>query len=281
MPRVLVLGPGFLGNRFAQGIPDAVLYAGRLETREQIRKVLQDYRPRSVVNCIGRTGRPNVDWCETHQSVTFRDNVTLPLLLAEECERLSLHLLHMGSGCIFYGGAPSPLGWLESDFANPVSVYSRSKYAADLALSMYPNVGIVRIRMPIDRIPSPRNLVTKLVGYRRIIDVENSVTVVEDLIHVVDRLAAHRATGIFHAVNPGVLRHRDLLTSYRDLVRPAHEFELIAEHELLGLGLVQAPRSNCRLQNTRLGALGIELRPIDEALQDTLRSYRLLDRAAS
>ena len=61
-----------------------------------------------------------------------------------------VYFLHIGSGCIYYGDSPDPAGWKEDDFENPIPVYSRAKYAADLVLSTLPNVGIARIRLPID-----------------------------------------------------------------------------------------------------------------------------------
>ena len=107
----------------------------------------------AVINCAGKTGRPNVDWCETHQPETYRANVVGALTLADACAAEGAYLLHLGSGCIFYGPSPHPGGWREDDFANPTAFYSRTKYAADLVLSRLPNVGIARLRMPIDGVP--------------------------------------------------------------------------------------------------------------------------------
>jgi dTDP-4-dehydrorhamnose reductase len=181
--------------------------------------------------------------------------------------------LHLGSGCIFYGPSPTPGGWLEDDHANPSAFYSRTKYAADLVLSRLPHVGVARLRMPIDEAPGVRNLITKLSRYPEVIDVENSVTVVADLMHAVARLVELRATGVFHVVNPGVMRHRDLLALYREIVDPSHRYTLIGEAELVSRGLAVKARSNCVLQSPRLAALGISLRPIDEALRDTVERY--------
>ena len=128
-----------------------------------------------MINAAGKTGRPNVDWCESHQEETYRANVVGALTLAEACSEASVYLLHLGSGCIFYGPSPSPGGWLEDDHANPSAFYSRTKYAADLVLSRLPGVGIARLRMPIDEVPGQRNLITKLARYSEVIDVDSSL----------------------------------------------------------------------------------------------------------
>lgn len=273
MSHILVFGHGFLGQRIARDVAGAVLSDARIDDAAQVRAAIAEHKPDVVVNAAGKTGLPNVDWCETHQAETFRANTIGPLILAEVCQELNTHLIHLASGCIFYGQSPDKAGWKEDDFANPSATYSRSKYAADLGLSTYPNVAILRLRMPIDTEPGPRNLITKLANYPKIIDVENSVTVVDDLVEVVRQVAEKRGTGIFHAVNPGVMRHRDLIALYNELVDPSHTNEWITNTDSISQGLVVKGRSNVILQNTRLGELGINLRPIDVALRDAMEKY--------
>lgn len=271
--RTLILGRGFLGHRLARELTDATLHAADIADEAAVRAALAEAKPEVVINAAGKTGRPNVDWCETHQLETARANVEGPLTLARMCAEVGAHLVHLGSGCIFYGDSPTPGGWREEDFANPTSFYSRTKYAADLVLSRLPNVAIARLRMPIDSAPDARNLITKLAKYTQVIDVENSVTFVSDLVHVVRELAARRATGVFHVTNPGALRHRDLLARYRELVDPSHRVELIEEAELVRRGLATKARSNCILASPRLKELGITMTPVDEALERTMREY--------
>jgi dTDP-4-dehydrorhamnose reductase len=270
---IVVFGAGFLGKRFSEAIPGAVLSTVDIADRTAVARELQALDARTVINCAGKTGRPNVDWCDTHPLETQRSNVVGPIILAEACSERGAYLLHVGSGCIFYGPSPSSGGWREDDFANPSSFYSRSKYAADLVLSKLPNVAVARLRMPIDGTPGPRNLVTKLAGYREVIDVENSVTIVDDLVRVVQALVEQRASGIFHATNPGTMRHRDLLQMYREIVDPSCQYTLIREDELVARGLATHARSNCILASPRLAALGITMRPVDVALRDALTQY--------
>jgi len=270
---VIVFGRGFMGTRLARDLRGAELVPTDITDRDAIRALLTEKRPRAVVNAAGKTGRPNVDWCETHRAETAHSNVLGPLVLAEECERAGAYMLHLASGCIFYGPSPTAGGWRETDHANPSAFYSRCKYAADLALGSMEHVGIARLRMPIDGTPGPRNLITKLAAYPEVVDVENSVTVVEDLVRVVEQMIEVRAAGIHHATNPGLMKHRDLLRLYRELVDPAHASVLIDEAELVRRGLASKARSNCELADTRLAALGIRMRHIDEALRDAMVQY--------
>lgn len=271
--KTLIFGAGYIGHKLHDALADATLTKADITDRAAIEEALQEYRPDAVINAAGKTGRPNVDWCESHQHETHLANVVGPLQLAEACARRDVYLLHLGSGCIFYGQSPQPGGWREDDFANPTAFYSRTKYAADLVLSRLPQVAIARLRMPIDGAPGERNLITKLSRYPQVIDVENSVTVVEDLIHVVRQLTERRLSGIFHVTNPGTMRHRDLLALYRELVDPQHTCDLISEEELVRRNLAVKARSNCILSSTRLAEAGITMRPIEEALRAAMIAY--------
>lgn len=271
--KILIIGNGYIGNRCAQYWPDALILKTKVKTKSEIDSVLDHYQPDVVFNAAGVTGKPNVDWCETNQATTMMGNAVLPIMLAVACQERNIYFLHIGSGCIFYGDSPNPFGWHEDDFANPSAVYTRCKYAADLALTTLPNVGIGRIRMPIDFIPSESNLIDKLAKYPKIIDVENSVTIIEDMVKVFRGLLEKRAVGIFHVVNPGSICHRDIIAMYEEIVDSTHTNEWINEDDLVKLGLASKKRSNNIMQSNSLEAIGLSMRPIKDALRDTLIKY--------
>lgn len=276
MATILIIGNGYLGNRCKEAWGDrAVLVGARmLESKADVLRMLDEFEPQAVLNAGGRKGNPNVDWCETHQLETIVGNTKQPITIAEACQERSIYLLHVGSGCIFYGDAPhSDKAWRESDFGNPQPVYSRSKWAADLVLSTLPNVGIARIRMPIDSRPHPGNLIDKLASYKKIIDVENSVTIIDDMVDVFSQLMEKRASGIFHVTNPGSIRHTEVMSLYRELVDPKHINEWITNDELVAQGLATKGRSNNILASTNLESLGIRMRPARTALRDTMEKY--------
>ncbi len=272
--KILIIGNGYIGNRCKNAWEDAVLSDAHIHSKEDALQEIKKHQPDAVINCAGMTGRPNVDWCDTHQMETIRGNTLLPILLADACQEKGVYLLHMGSGCIFYGDSLHPdHAWREDDFGNPLPTYSRSKYAADLVLSTLPNVGIARIRMPIDHVPGERNLIDKLAKYPKVIDVENSVTVIDDMLAAFHQLLEKRAAGVFHVTNPGVMKHRELLSLYQELVDPAHTNEWISNDDLVKQWLAAKGRSNNFLNTDKLKALGIEMREVHDALRDTMEKY--------
>ncbi len=273
--KILIFGKGFIGKRCKDAWGDqAILSDARVNSKEDALAEILKHQPDAVLNCVGSTGKPNVDWCDSHQLETVHGNTLVPILLAEACAEANVYFLHMGSGCIFYGDSTHPdKAWREHDFGNPLPTYSRTKYATDLVLSTLPNVGIARIRMPIDHIPGERDLITKIAKYPKVIDVENSVTIIDDMIDAFYKLMEKKAEGIFHVTNPGTMRHRELIALYEELVDPDHTNEWITNEELLAQGLVVKGRSNNFLDSSRLLAIGIVMRPIGVALRDTMEKY--------
>lgn len=272
--KILIIGKGYVGTRcYESWKEEAVLATEKIYEVGGVIKLLEEHQPDVVLNAAGVRGKPNVDWCETHQLETIMGNTKLPIIIAEACQKKNIYLLHIGSGCIFYGESPDQKGWRETDFANPSAIYSKSKYAADLALATLPNVGIGRIRMPIDSMPFPGNLIDKLASFGKVIDVENSVTIIEDMIKVFYELLTKKASGIFHVTNPGTIRHRDILKFYEEFVDSKHKNEWIDEKELVTQGFAKKARSNNIMQSENLEKLGITMRPIEEAIIDTMKQY--------
>ncbi|MFH1286282.1 MAG: sugar nucleotide-binding protein [Candidatus Magasanikbacteria bacterium] len=272
--KILILGKGFVATRCIDAWSDAVMPGTKIHTKQDMLDLLDEHKPDVVLNAAGVTGRPNVDWCDDHQVETIEGNTVLPIVVALACQENGVYMLHVGSGCIFYGDSPhDDKRWREKDFGNPEVVYSKSKYAADLALSVFDNIGIARIRMPIDWIPSERNLIDKLANYTKIIDVGNSVTIVEDMKDVFRQLLEKKAAGIFHVTNPGTLKHREIMELYKELVDPGHTNEWIDNDELVKQGLATKGRSNNFLASENLEKIGIYMRDVHEAIRETMEKY--------
>jgi dTDP-4-dehydrorhamnose reductase len=268
MSRILLFGGrGYLGHHFHQVYPHAVVADADIADAEAISTLLDRVDSDIVINCAGRTGRPNVDWCESHRAETFRSNVQGPLVLLDECLRRDRYLVHLSSGCI-YEGDNDCSGYSEEDPPNFTgSFYSRSKTLSDQLLGDFP-VLTLRLRMPFDGTTSERNLLMKLRQYSRVLDVPNSLTALPDFLFAASRLIDRRATGIWNIVNEGAISPFEIMCRYRDLVDPAHRFERLALEDLAEV--TRAGRSNCVLSTAKLRAAGIVMPPIHEAIDKAL-----------
>jgi 3,5-epimerase/4-reductase len=268
-PRVLLLGSkGYLGQQFATLYPGALTPRIDIADAIMVRSALAELRPDVVINCAGRCGTPNVDWCEDHKLETIHSNVTGVLVLLEECTRAGAFLLHMSSGCIYTGDNGGP-GFSESDPPNfSGSFYSRTKSWADQMLREFPVLSL-RLRMPFDGSTSDRNLIMKLRRYPRVLTEPNSLTSLPDFMRAASQLIAQRVTGVFNIVNPGAISPYQVMQMYQELVDPRHTFEPLRVEQMPEV--TRAARSNCILDTTKLTQQGITLRPVRDAVMTALR----------
>jgi UDP-glucose 4,6-dehydratase len=119
-----------------QGIPFEY-GKGRLEDRSSLAADIQNIKPTHVFNAAGVTGRPNVDWCESHKAETIRANVAGTLTLADVCREHGLLMMNFATGCIFEYDAKHPegsgIGFTEEDKPNFFgSFYSKTKAMVSL-----------------------------------------------------------------------------------------------------------------------------------------------------
>ena len=82
-----------------------------------------------------------------------------------------------------------------------------------------------------------------------------------------------KAEGIFHVTNPGSIKHKEILDFYEKYVDKNHKNEWITEQELVRLGLADKKRSNNIMTSLNLPKYDIKMRPVKEAVEDTLRKY--------
>ncbi len=256
-----------------------------------VREALVDVKDSVVINATGKTGKPNVDWCEDHRLETAAVNITGAINVCQVASEQGNYVIQIGSGCIFthpsvsqQNGETSPLKrgelnpsgiyeFTEEDEPNFFgSFYSQTKAVAESAVKEIPNVCVLRIRMPLQGSESPKNLLNKLLRYDKILSVPNSVTIMEDFMPFVQRVIEKRVTGVLNAVNPGAYEHRDLLEQYREIVEPDRSFEYIGLEEFAGM--TKAERSNCVLSTKKCEELGIAMPRVGESLPKMMQAYK-------
>ena len=266
--RVLILGgQGFMGRHFRTIYPEAITPSLDIADRAAVAAALAEHRPDVVINCAGKTGRPNVDWCESHPQETLRANVTGALIVLEECQRRGAYLVHLSSGCI-YAGDKGGKGYSEDAPPNfGGSFYSRTKAWADQMMREFP-VLTLRLRMPFDGSTDERNLIMKLIRYSRVLTEANSLTCIPDFLRAAEGLIASRSTGIWNVVNEGSMSPFQIMERYRERIDPRHSFAALPASRLGEVA--RAGRSNCILDTSRLGNVGLALPRVEESVERAL-----------
>jgi 3,5-epimerase/4-reductase len=134
-------------------------------------------------------------------------------------------------------------------------------------MKYYTNCLILRLRMPVSDDLHPRNFVTKIAKYERVVDIPNSNTILHDLLPASILLAEHKETGIYNFTNPGAISHNEVLSLFKEYVRPDFTWKNFTLEEQAKV--IKAGRSNCKLDTTKLikklKEYGFEVPEIHEA----------------
>jgi dTDP-4-dehydrorhamnose reductase len=268
--KILILGKGFIGERLQKEL-DCLINGSLINCYSDAEKLIKKYHPKIIINCIGITGKRNVDDCELEKDATLLANSFVPVILAEVALRNNIKLVHISSGCIFnYDYKKDKPIKEESENYFFRLFYSRSKIYSERALEALArdyNILILRIRIPLLNTAHPKNVLDKLIKYGKIIDVANSVTYIPDFIKAVKHLIKINARGTFNMVNKGGLRYINLMRAYQKY-NPSFKFKVISLKNL------KLTRTNLLLSTTKLEKTGFKVRNINSVLDECVRSRR-------
>ncbi|MBF0489403.1 MAG: sugar nucleotide-binding protein [Candidatus Omnitrophica bacterium] len=267
--RVLILGNGYIASRLQKqwGCP---VYDKKILSYQDAVDAIKKYKPTVLVNCIGYVGERNVDDCELDVDRCLLANTMVPIWLGEVAFRKAIKLVHISSGCVYHYDYKKQKPMTEEQLPDYFKLfYSRTKIYAEGVLNTLvknSNVLIVRIRIPLDRTPHPRNLLTKLIKYKKVINIPNSITYIPDFIKALEHLLKMDARGIFNIVNKGGLKYSALMDIYKKSV-PDFKYKIISPEDL------HLDRTNLLLSVRKLEKTGFKVQKINDVLLECVEHY--------
>ena len=212
--KILIYGDGWLGNRLNDYFNEQKGSSSMIE-KTDIRAVgmspikdLTNFNECDVV--INAVAKTDIDWCEKNKNETFGINTLAAANIAGLCKDHGKLHVFISSACIFESKDKEDVKTEES-IPNPQCFYALSKVVAEhLILEANPRSIIIRPRLPISAIPHPRNTLNKLLGYEKLNDNQETVTIVEDMFPVLLKLITDGGHGVFHLVNEGTISPAEL-----------------------------------------------------------------------
>lgn len=245
MAKFLIYGSeGWIGKQFIEILESKnINYIKGKERAENSLKLEEEIRnsaPTNVISFIGRThgfidGKEytTIDYLEQDGKLkeNVRDNLYSPIVLSLLCGKYGIHFTYLGTGCIFNYDEDHPFGKeingiSEDDVPNFFdSSYSTIKGYTDRLMHLLPYTLNVRIRMPITDKLDPRNFITKIIRYKKICSIPNSMTVLTELLPVVLDMSINGIIGTINLTNPGLISHNEILEMYKEIVDPEFTWE--------------------------------------------------------
>ena len=311
---LLLGASGYIGKAFARELLSRKLPFTPLSRREvdytrfdALRNFLKTKKPEFVINAAGYTGKPNVDACENAKADTLVGNTLLPQTIAHACAVAQIPWGHVSSGCVFTGAkvtmngrtraekdlmrpdlhelveqTPSAIhGFTETDAPNftfrdpPCSFYSGTKALGEEAIAGIGQSYIWRLRIPFDEFDGARNYLSKVQRYPKVYDNVNSISHRGDFARACLDLWKRRAPfGIYNLTNPGFVTTRQVIIPIQRILKPAKRFEFWKNDEEFYRLAAKTPRSNCVLDVSKLLSADVKMRPVEEAIEDSLRNWK-------
>ena len=243
--------------------------------------LLRRERPAFLINAAGFTGKPNVDACELHKAECLFGNVVLPGFIAQVCAEAGVPWGHVSSGCIYNGARPDGSGFHEEDTpnftfrSNHCSFYSGSKALGEEVLAGAAGVYLWRLRIPFNEVDHPRNYLTKLMRYERLLDAANSISQLDEFAAATFACWEQRVPfGTYNVTNPGAITTREIVELIRRSGVCTKEFKFFASEDEFMRVAAKTPRSNCIMDSSKLAAAGIRLTEIHAAVERDLHQWR-------
>ncbi len=238
-------------------------------------------KPAFLINAAGYTGKPNVDACELQKTECLFGNAVLPGLISQACTEAGIPWGHVSSGCIYTGSRPDGTGFTETDTpnfsfrTNNCSFYSGTKALGEEVLAGTPNVYIWRLRIPFDHVDNPRNYLTKLMRYAKLLEAENSISQLHEFVAATFACWEKRVPfGTYNVTNPGHITTREVVSMIEKSGVHPKTYEFFAsEDEFMKLA-AKTPRSNCVMTSAKLASVGIQMPPVRDSVEQALRTWQ-------
>lgn len=284
----LLGGSGYVGQAYQalltrKGIPFRNLRRADCDYAQTavLTDLLRREKPDFLINAAGYTGKPNVDACELHKAECLFGNAVLPGRIAEACAAAGVPWGHVSSGCIYSGAGPDGSGFTETDTpnftfrTNHCSFYSGTKALGEEVLAGRDSVYIWRLRIPFDHVESPRNYLTKLMRYQRLLEATNSISQLHEFCAATFACwEKHVPFGTYNVTNPGQVTTHEVVALIKASGVCTKDYEFFRDEDEFMAKAAKTPRSNCVMNSTKLASVGIRMAEVHEAIARDLRKWQ-------
>ena len=271
--RIAITGHrGQLGTKLQDTLAGAELLGLDLPEHDiadpvSIGAAIVEFQPDVVIHAAAMT---NVDRCEREPEIAYRVNTLGTQNVAIACGHCGAAMAHVSTNDVFDGKLGRP--YHEWDIPSPQSVYAQSKAAAEFYVRTLLNRFYI-IRTSWLYAKGGENFVTKIIraadqhGQLRVVTDEVATpTYAPDLARAIVQLIHTEHFGIYHFANSGSCSRYEWAKRLLDL---AGRGDVPVQPITADQWLRDAPPPlYAPIPNFAGAALGITLRPWDEALED-------------
>ncbi len=201
--KVLITGArGMLGSDLTEVFTkalggDSVLPKGSLDLditdAQQVISVLNEFKPDVVINSAAYT---NVDKAESEKQKATAVNATGPGLMAAECGKRQIRLVHFSTDQVFDGSGSVPRK--ETDTPRPLNHYALSKWEGEKLVLSHPGHLVLRVQWLYGKKKDRFSQLRSKEVFTPFLDQYGAPAWTLPLSSVVLKLAREKTTGLYH-----------------------------------------------------------------------------------
>jgi len=229
---------------------------------------IKELNPKIIIHTAAYT---DVDGCEKHQALAWKVNSNGTRNISLAANELSSKLFYISTDYVFDGMKNEP--YLEDDEPNPLNIYGKSKLSGEnFVKDVCSRFFIIRTSWLYGK--TGKNFINTVISLakaneeiRVVNDQIGCPTYAKDLAYNIKKLIPYEAHGIYHASGEGECSWYDFALQIVRMNGIDIKVVPITSSEISR----PAPRPPYSvLRNSRLGELGITMRPWQEALKEFL-----------
>ena len=137
-----------------------------------------------------------------------------------------------------------------------------------------PRCFVWRLRIPFNERDNPRNYLSKIMHYERLLDAENSLSQLDEFVRASWECWERRTPfGTYNITNPGSMTTREIAELILGSGVLHKQFNFFASEAEFLRTVAKTPRSNCVLDSSKVQRAGVQLTPVREAIETALKDW--------
>lgn len=234
------------------------------ESIDLIENIIKENEITNIICNIGKSYGKNIfstNYIEEKLNDNLKFNLYIPMIVSNICINNKVHFTFIGNGCVFKD-YDSKLPDLEVSSHSIVTGYNDM-----LMNNMFSNILYLRLRYPISGNHDPRCHLMKLYTYNKVIDINNSITILDDIFPIILHMLNNKIEGNFNLspINMNLLDLKLKIKYSYDSNLNINAMTLDEHNNIVG------ERSNCIVNNDLFKEYCIKNNlQIDNSLDDIL-----------
>lgn len=238
-------GKGFIGSYIFKFLKekkyDIFFGKSRCENYEEVKEEIRSISPTNVICCIGRSHGKNlysIEEIEQNLSKNINDNMYSILVLMKLCMEENIHLTNITDGSNFNSENEEEIE--EDNEPNMVCTeHAIIKTYTEKIMRLFNKNKYLQIRLkyPITGDFNPKCLISKIISYEKVVNKNTSVSILNDILPIMENLIKSNEIGIYNLVNPGsinLLELKILLKNTVDFTLQVEEFNINLHNKEIG-----------------------------------------------